>query len=170
MLRRSSLHIGRNIAGSVGSYLPEMITEMWEPARDFAFLKLPNSGVRSLVAFRCRDHGVKMIILPTMINPGSMYLCSTTPQVMVATSDGFFYQYNIDLENGGECVLLKQYRWVYEWDNMEHWTDKMTLPTLACWSRPMGWMDQVSMTNKIHPTTLRSLGSFFPLARFVLTV
>lgn len=52
MLRRSSLHIGRNIAGSVGSYLPEMITEMWEPARDFAFLKLPNSGVRSLVAFR----------------------------------------------------------------------------------------------------------------------
>ncbi|KAI8146765.1 WD40-repeat-containing domain protein [Fennellomyces sp. T-0311] len=86
MLRRSSLHIGRNIAGSVGSYLPEMITEMWEPARDFAWLKLPSAGVRSLVA-----------------------LSSTTPQVMVVTSEGFFYQYNIDLENGGECVLLKQY-------------------------------------------------------------
>ena len=27
---------------------------------------------------------------------------------MVITSEGFFYQYNIDLENGGECVLLKQ--------------------------------------------------------------
>ncbi|CDS13526.1 hypothetical protein LRAMOSA05702 [Lichtheimia ramosa] len=94
MLRRSSLHIGRNIAGSVGSYLPEMITEMWEPARDFAFLKLPNSGVRSLVAF------------------------STTPQVMVVTSDGFFYQYNIDLENGGECVLLKQYSLLESTDGM----------------------------------------------------
>jgi autophagy-related protein 18 len=35
---------------------------------------------------------------------------STTPQVMVVTSEGFFYQYNIDLESGGECVLLKQYR------------------------------------------------------------
>ncbi|KAI8089007.1 WD40-repeat-containing domain protein [Halteromyces radiatus] len=86
MLRRSSLHFGRNIAGSVGSYLPEMLTEMWEPARDFASLKLPSgSGVRSLVA-----------------------LSSTTPQVMVITSEGYFYQYNIDLENGGECVLLKQ--------------------------------------------------------------
>jgi autophagy-related protein 18 len=28
---------------------------------------------------------------------------------MVATSDGYLYQYNIDLENGGPCVLLKQY-------------------------------------------------------------
>ncbi|KAG0164058.1 autophagy protein [Apophysomyces sp. BC1034] len=85
MLRRSSLHFGRNIAGSVGSYLPEMITEMWEPSRNFASLKLPSAGVRSLVA-----------------------LSSTTPQVMVLTSEGYFYQYNIDLENGGECVLLKQ--------------------------------------------------------------
>ncbi|KAG0176810.1 autophagy protein [Apophysomyces sp. BC1034] len=86
ILRRSSMNIGRNIAGSMGSYLPEMITEMWEPSRDFASLKLPSAGVRSLVA-----------------------LSSTTPQVMVVTSEGFFYQYNIDLENGGECVPLKQY-------------------------------------------------------------
>ncbi|ORZ00918.1 WD40-repeat-containing domain protein [Syncephalastrum racemosum] len=96
MLRRSSLNIGRNIAGSVGSYLPEMITEMWEPARDFASLKLPSAGVRSLVA-----------------------LSSTTPQVMVITSEGFFYQYNIDLENGGECVLLKQYSLLESGENLE---------------------------------------------------
>ncbi|KAG2222083.1 hypothetical protein INT45_007969 [Circinella minor] len=95
MLRRSSLHIGRNIAGSVGSYLPEMLTEMWEPSRDFAWLKLPSAGVRSLVA-----------------------LSSTTPQVMVVTSEGFFYQYNIDLENGGECVLLKQYSLLEPSDDM----------------------------------------------------
>ncbi|KAK4514134.1 uncharacterized protein ATC70_006143 [Mucor velutinosus] len=86
MLRRSSMHLGRNIAGSVGSYLPDVLTEIWEPTRDFASLKLPSAGVRSLVA-----------------------LSSTTPQVMVVTSEGFFYQYNIDLESGGECVLLKQY-------------------------------------------------------------
>ncbi|KAH8547866.1 WD40-repeat-containing domain protein [Umbelopsis sp. PMI_123] len=87
MLRRSSMHLGRNIAGSVGSYLPEALTEIWEPARDFASLKLPSAGVQSIVA-----------------------LSNTTPQVMVVTSEGSFYQYNIDLENGGECVLLKQYR------------------------------------------------------------
>lgn len=86
MLRRSSMHLGRNLAGSVGSYLPDVLTEIWEPSRDFAWLKLPSAGVRSLVA-----------------------LSSTTPQVMVVTSEGFFYQYNIDLESGGECVLLKQY-------------------------------------------------------------
>ena len=32
------------------------------------------------------------------------------PQVMVLSSEGYFYSYNIDLENGGECSLMKQYR------------------------------------------------------------
>jgi hypothetical protein len=50
ILRRSSMHLGRNIAGSVGSYLPDVLTEIWEPSRDFAWLKLPSAGVRSLVA------------------------------------------------------------------------------------------------------------------------
>ncbi|KAF8939480.1 autophagy protein [Haplosporangium gracile] len=86
VLRRQSMHFGRNLAGSVGSYLPGAITEIFEPSRDFAYLKLPSAGVQSVIA-----------------------LSNTTPQVMVATSDGYLYQYNIDLENGGPCVLLKQY-------------------------------------------------------------
>lgn len=32
------------------------------------------------------------------------------PHVMVISSEGYFYSYNIDLENGGECSLMKQYR------------------------------------------------------------
>lgn len=32
------------------------------------------------------------------------------PQVMVISAEGFFYLYNIDLDNGGECSLIKQYR------------------------------------------------------------
>ena len=35
--------------------------------------------------------------------------CSTLPQVMVISSEGYFYAYNIDLENGGECTLMRQY-------------------------------------------------------------
>ncbi|KAF9178314.1 autophagy protein [Haplosporangium sp. Z 767] len=85
MIRRQSMHIGKNLAGSVGSYLPGAITEIFEPSRDFAHLKLPSAGVQSVIA-----------------------LSNTTPQVMVATSEGYLYQYNIDLENGGPCVLLKQ--------------------------------------------------------------
>ena len=34
------------------------------------------------------------------------------PQVMVISAEGYFYLYNIDLENGGECSLTKQYRQV----------------------------------------------------------
>ena len=37
---------------------------------------------------------------------------SSMPQVMVLSSEGYFYSYNIDLENGGECSLMKQYRYV----------------------------------------------------------
>lgn len=84
-LRRRSMALGKGITGSVGGYLPNSLTEMWEPARDFAFLKLPTPGVSSVVA-----------------------LSATTPHVMVVTSEGYFYQYNIDLEHGGECILQKR--------------------------------------------------------------
>lgn len=49
-LKRRSLHLTRNIAGSMGGYLPNTLTELWEPSRDFAYLKLPASGVRCVVA------------------------------------------------------------------------------------------------------------------------
>ena len=32
------------------------------------------------------------------------------PQVMLVTSEGYLYEYSIDLEKGGECMLLKQHR------------------------------------------------------------
>ena len=35
------------------------------------------------------------------------------PQVMVVSSEGYFYSYSIDLENGGECSLMKQYSCVH---------------------------------------------------------
>ncbi|KAL5521724.1 TRL1 [Sanghuangporus sanghuang] len=86
-LRRRSLKLTKNITSSVGGYLPNTLTEMWEPSRDFAYLKLPVSGARCIVA-----------------------ISGTMPHVMVISSEGYFYSYNIDLENGGECTLMKQYR------------------------------------------------------------
>lgn len=32
---------------------------------------------------------------------------------MVISADGYFYSYNIDLEHGGECALMKQYRFAH---------------------------------------------------------
>lgn len=39
-------------------------------------------------------------------------MSSNTPQVMVVTSEGNFYVFNIDLSKGGEGTLTKQYSYV----------------------------------------------------------
>ncbi|KAJ1893562.1 autophagy protein [Kickxella alabastrina] len=87
MLRRASWKglVNSKIVGRAAQFMPDVISEMWEPSRDFAFLKLPKSNIQSIAA-----------------------MSSSTPQIMVVTSDGYFYQYSIDLDKGGECVLLKQ--------------------------------------------------------------
>ncbi|KAK9457279.1 WD40-repeat-containing domain protein [Dipodascopsis uninucleata] len=95
LIRRSSQTLGRSVAGRVGGYLPTAVTEMWEPARDFAFLKLPTKGVKSVVA-----------------------ISATSPHVIVVTSEGYFYQYSIDLEKGGECTMIKQYSLLGNSDDM----------------------------------------------------
>jgi hypothetical protein len=43
-LRKRSMHLPKSLTHSVGGYLPNTFTEMWEPSRDFAFLRLPPSG------------------------------------------------------------------------------------------------------------------------------
>ncbi|KAI9155310.1 Autophagy-like protein 18 [Paramyrothecium foliicola] len=101
MLRRSSLIMGRGVAGVVGSYLPQSVTEMWEPQRDFAFIKLPKSSASSTQSRASSS--------PTGPLRSVVAMSSSAPQVMVVTSDGGFYVYNIDLENGGEGYLVKQF-------------------------------------------------------------
>jgi autophagy-related protein 18 len=49
-LRKRSLHIGKSLMGGVGGYLPRTVSEIWEPQRDFAFIKLRNHGARTVVA------------------------------------------------------------------------------------------------------------------------
>lgn len=89
----------------MGGFLPGAVTGLWDPQRDFAFLKLPTAGVRSVVALS------RSVLWSSFFSPiaDSRGDCSTSPQVMVVTSEGLFYSYAIDLENGGECVLQKSY-------------------------------------------------------------
>ena len=49
-LKRRSYHIGKSFVGGVGGYLPRSVSEMWEPQRDFAFIKLRGSHGRTVVA------------------------------------------------------------------------------------------------------------------------
>jgi len=70
-------------AGLVSSYLPEMISEIWEPFRAFTSLKLPFGGVKSLCAIR-----------------------DTDSSLFVVTENGDFCQYRI---SGTECKLVHQH-------------------------------------------------------------
>ncbi|KAJ7746646.1 WD40 repeat-like protein [Mycena metata] len=101
-IRRRSLHLTASLTRAASAYLPATLAEMWEPARDFAWLRLPGgaSGGGSTNALGGAGAGERRCVVG---------LSSTTPHVMVISSDGYFYAYSIDLEKGGECVLVKQY-------------------------------------------------------------
>ncbi|KAF8828331.1 hypothetical protein HHX47_DHR4000602 [Lentinula edodes] len=57
-LRKRSLQVTKTLSHSMGGYLPNTLTEMWEPSRDFAFLRLPTSGARCVVALSGERRGV----------------------------------------------------------------------------------------------------------------
>ncbi|KAF1990870.1 hypothetical protein K402DRAFT_324009 [Aulographum hederae CBS 113979] len=95
MLRRTSQNVGMSLATKVGGYLPKGVTEMWEPARDFAWVKAPKPS---------NSTGVSTGPMRTVVA-----MSSNHPQVMVVTSEGTLAIYGIDLEKGGEGVLEVQY-------------------------------------------------------------
>jgi len=94
MIRRTSQSVGLSIAQRAGEYLPSSVTEMFEPARDFAWVKVPRQSKAAINNWPVRS------VVAMSVNH---------PQLMVVTSEGQFYVFNIDLENGGEGVLEHQY-------------------------------------------------------------
>ncbi|KAK3314713.1 WD40-repeat-containing domain protein [Apodospora peruviana] len=104
MLRRSSQIMGRSVAGVVGSYLPNSVTEMFEPQRDFAHVKIPKPG--DTVPARGGASGSSGPLKSVVA------MSSTSPQLMVVTSDGMFYVFNIDMERGGAGTLAKRVSYV----------------------------------------------------------
>ncbi|KAL7624450.1 autophagy protein [Parahypoxylon ruwenzoriense] len=99
ILRRSSQIMGRSVAGVVGNYLPQAVTEMWEPLRDFAYIKIPKSSASPRPGATGGGQQLRSVVA----------MSSSSPQVMVVTSDGGFYVFNIDMEQGGEGYLVKQF-------------------------------------------------------------
>jgi len=93
LMRRTSQTVSSTFVTRAAGYLPSAVTEIWEPARDFAWVRTPRSKtgapVKSVVA-----------------------MSSGSPQLLVATSEGEFLVYNIDLEKGGEGNLVGQFEYV----------------------------------------------------------
>ncbi|SMR61426.1 unnamed protein product [Zymoseptoria tritici ST99CH_3D1] len=90
MVRRTSQNVSTSFVSRAAGYLPSSVTEMWEPQRDFAWVRVPRGAngqpVRCVVA-----------------------MASGAPHVMVATNEGDFYAYSVDLERGGEGTLVKRF-------------------------------------------------------------
>lgn len=93
MIRRTSQNVSKSFAATVGGYLPSAVTEIWEPTRDFAWIRVPKPA-----------GGGSAGPLRTVVA-----MSSNSPQVMVVTSEGNFLVFNIDPEKGGEGWLIKQY-------------------------------------------------------------
>ncbi|KAF7186492.1 Autophagy-related protein [Pseudocercospora fuligena] len=90
LVRRTSQNVSTSLVSRAAGYLPSSVTEMWEPQRDFAWVRVPRGSngqpVRAVVA-----------------------MANNVPHVMVATNEGDFYVYSVDLERGGEGTLVKRF-------------------------------------------------------------
>jgi autophagy-related protein 18 len=89
-MRRTSQNVSTSLVSRAAGYLPSSVTEMWEPQRDFAWVRVPRGSggqpVKSVVA-----------------------MGNQAPSVMIATSEGGFLVYSIDLERGGEGTLIRRF-------------------------------------------------------------
>ena len=99
MMRRTSQNVGTTLAASMGAYLPSAVSEMWEPARDFAWLKIPKAPPTAQGGVLTSSAPLRSVVA----------MSSNSPQVMVVTNEGHFYVFGIDLEKGGEGTLVKVY-------------------------------------------------------------
>uniref|UniRef100_A0A1B6DMR4 Uncharacterized protein n=1 Tax=Clastoptera arizonana TaxID=38151 RepID=A0A1B6DMR4_9HEMI len=71
------------------NYLPTQVTDVFNQGRSFVSVHLP-------------VHGFKTVCAVTMIQ--------RVLRLLIASSDGFLYVYNLDSAEGGDCPLIKQYR------------------------------------------------------------
>ncbi|KAI4116914.1 MAG: hypothetical protein LQ345_002748 [Seirophora villosa] len=119
MLRRTSQNVGTSFAASVGAYLPSAVSEMWEPARDFAWLKIPKHGAAPAgqqgggggggAGGGAGQAGTGSGLGSTAPLKSVVAMSNNSPQVMVVTNEGHFYVFGIDLEKGGEASLVEVY-------------------------------------------------------------
>jgi autophagy-related protein 18 len=94
LMRRTSANMTTTLVGRAAGYLPSSVTEIWEPQRDFAWVRVPRSATAS-----GGSQPARCVVA----------MAHHVPHVMVATGEGEFLVYSVDLEKGGEGVLVKRF-------------------------------------------------------------
>ncbi|EGG18501.1 autophagy protein 18 [Cavenderia fasciculata] len=82
-------------SSGVSSYLPEVLSQVWEPSRDFAHIKI-TPGVPSICALS-QDNKIAMVL----------------------TAEGFYPQYQFDENVGGELKQINEYSLLMEPQTVE---------------------------------------------------
>uniref|UniRef100_A0A667ZVI5 WD repeat domain, phosphoinositide interacting 1 n=1 Tax=Myripristis murdjan TaxID=586833 RepID=A0A667ZVI5_9TELE len=85
-----SAYVGKMFTAA-STYLPTQVSDMMHQDRAFATVRLNMFGLKNICA------------LTTI---------QKLPRLLVASSDGHLYIYNVDPQDGGECVLVQKHRCV----------------------------------------------------------
>ncbi|KAE8284397.1 WD repeat domain phosphoinositide-interacting protein 1 [Larimichthys crocea] len=83
-----SAYVGKMFTAA-STYLPAQVSDMMHQDRAFATVRLNMFGLKNICA------------LATI---------QKLPRLLVASSDGYLYIYNVDPQDGGECVLVQKHR------------------------------------------------------------
>ncbi|XP_006801039.1 WD repeat domain phosphoinositide-interacting protein 1 [Neolamprologus brichardi] len=83
-----SAYVGKMFTAA-STYLPTQVSDMMNQDRAFATVRLNMFGLKNICA------------LATI---------QKLPRLLVASSDGYLYIYNVDPQDGGECVLVQKHR------------------------------------------------------------
>uniref|UniRef100_A0A8C7ZAY6 WD repeat domain, phosphoinositide interacting 1 n=1 Tax=Oryzias sinensis TaxID=183150 RepID=A0A8C7ZAY6_9TELE len=83
-----SAYVGKMFTAA-STYLPTHVSDMMHQDRAFATVRLNMFGLKNICA------------LATI---------QKLPRLLAASSDGFLYIYNVDPQDGGECVLVQKHR------------------------------------------------------------
>ncbi|BFZ58996.1 autophagy protein [Savitreella phatthalungensis] len=85
LIRRSSQSLGRSMAGTFAPFLPASVSDIWQPARHFASVKLDSKSEKTL----------------TTLSGEHMHL-------HVLTDAGLLQRYSLNQRHGGDCELVSQ--------------------------------------------------------------
>lgn len=115
MIRNSSQKLSRRAAKTLGQLFPIKVTSILEPSRHFASLKLPtDSNISGNVKTLCsigNEMEVDKVEYPELFDgqdQGDRTKVTMLP-IRVISSEGYLYNYVLDPERGGDCLLLSQY-------------------------------------------------------------
>uniref|UniRef100_A0A3Q3Q7F5 WD repeat domain, phosphoinositide interacting 1 n=1 Tax=Monopterus albus TaxID=43700 RepID=A0A3Q3Q7F5_MONAL len=83
-----SAYVGKMFTAA-STYLPAQVSDMMHQDRAFATVRLNMFGLKNICA---------------------LAIIQKLPRLLVASSDGYLYIYNVDPQDGGECVLVQKHK------------------------------------------------------------